>query len=746
MVSAMFNISNNIFNMERAVRTGGRLSARATLGRIPALTNPIRKMLCPRSVVVLGASADFNKLSGRAVKALIDRKFGGPVYPVNPKYNEIGGFRCYADIADLPETADLAIIALPGEQVATALRKLAKAGTKTAVIFSSGFREIGEKGVAADDALRVAIRETGIRALGPNCLGYYNAHDNAYATFSQITQDEVPPGPAALISQSGALATTTAGLARRRGFGFAQLVATGNEIDITTADVMDVVVDNPRVKVVSCFAEGIRDGRKLISVAKKAMDAAKPLVLCKVGRTDAGARAVASHTGALAGETKVFEGVAAQYGIVRARSDEQLLNYTIAFANCPLPRGNRLGILTRSGGAGAIMADRAQESGMELAVLTDATRDNLAEILPAFASVANPVDMTAQGVVDQGMIGKALMRLLADPNVDVVTVWIGLTKDEAPLMKAFSEVAASSDKPVCICWAGASSDALKTLGETGVALFPTPESAVDTASVLCKYAADLARWREQSEARSRQAEIAPVELALEAGVIGTVTATEILAAAGVNVVAAHLARTPDEAAALAGKLGFPVALKIESPDILHKTEAGGVRLDLRDADAVRAAAVEVMEAAHSFDGKAQIDGVVLQPMSAGGVEVAIGVRRDPVFGPVVMAALGGIFVEVLKDAAFRAAPVTTEEALGMLDSLRGRALLDGVRGSKAVDRAKLAGLISAVSRFAVASGSRLDELDLNPVFASADDAIAVDTLLVLGAETPAAPTAVETRW
>jgi acetyltransferase len=698
------------------------------------MPHSVRNLLSPRAIAILGASADLDKLNGRTLKALIEKRYAGAIYPVNPKYGEIAGLRCYPDIASVPGKVDLAIIAVPGPRVADTLRELAKVGVTAAVIFSSGFSEVGGAGVDRERELREAVRETGIRVLGPNCLGLVNAFENVMATFSQFSLGPTPSGPAAFVTQSGALGTSTTGTARRRGLYFGYFVNTGNEIDVTFVDAMREVLADERIRVGLGYIEGLRDGPGLFALGDEAMAMGKPLVITKVGRTGAGARAIASHTGSLAGEDAVFAGILRQQGILRARSDEHLLDLLEVLVNSPLPAGRRVGIVTRSGGAGALMADRAEDCGLEVVELAPATKEALKKVVPAFGSTGNPVDITAQGLVDPTIMRDSLRIVLEDPNVDMVVTWLAFTEKHADLtVDIFAEVKAATKKPFVVSWVGIPEKAAERLHGLGIATLRSSDAAVDALVGLADYAEARRHWERNRAARA--AIVLPkLDVSAGAGIAGGRDAQALFAACGIPLVATRFAATADDAVAAARAIGYPVVVKVESRDIPHKTEAQGIALDLPDDAAVRTAFVDIMANAARHCPDARIDGVSVQAMAAAGrasTELVVGLKHDPLFGPIVMAGIGGVFVEVFKDVAFRRAPVTDAEAHRMLDELKGKAMLDGVRGKPPVDRAAVAGLIAAVSRLGAALGPRLAELDLNPVIAGPDGVVAVDWLLSL---------------
>jgi acetate---CoA ligase (ADP-forming) len=687
-------------------------------------------LLNPGSIAILGASADLAKVNGRPLKHLLDKGYAGKIYPVNPKYSAINGVACYPAIADVPGPIDLAIVAVPAKFVASLLHDLGRCGVKSVIVFSSGFAELGAQGRALEADISAVAREYGMRLCGPNCLGLINAFERVIATFSQFADGATPPGPVGFVTQSGAFGTAIAALARRRELGLGYFVNTGNESDVTFAEVMREVIADPRIRVGAGYIEGLRDGADLLTLAEVALAAGKPLVLVKVGRSSSGARAAASHTGSLAGADTVFDGVIRQHGIIRARNEEHMLDIVEAFTYCGAPQGAGVGIVTQSGGAGVLMADRAEELGLSVPVLAEATQHALQKTIPGFGACGNPVDITGQFVADPALLRESVKIVLADPAIHVGIIWLQLMDAYVDtLITIFEEIKAQVDKPFIVCWVAASDQAMRALRIRGIAVLRGAEPAVDAVAALVRYAATQRQWQAEREARCK---LQPPILALPSapGPVSTPAGAQLLHNCGVVLAQTQLAATAADAAACADRIGYPVALKIESPDILHKTEAGGVALGLADAAAVTAAFARVVANARRYKTNARIEGVIVQQMVADGIDMVIGLQNDALFGTVVMAGLGGIHVEVLKDIAFRKAPVTAAEARRMLDELKSKAILCGARGAPAIDMPALTRLISAVSQFGVAAGERLAELDLNPVRARPDSAIALDWLMI----------------
>jgi len=691
----------------------------------------LQALFSPRGIVVVGASTDFNKINGRPLKALVDKGYAGKLYAVNPKYREILGVPCLPDISALPDGVELAVVAVPAKRVADSIRALAARGVRAAVVFSSGFGEMGEAGRALEQALGIAIRETGMRVLGPNCLGLINAFENVMATFTQYSLGRTEPGPVGFVTQSGAVGTSTAGMARRRGLNIGFFVNTGNELDVRFVDAMGAILPDERIRAGAGYIEGVKNGAGLAALGEHALEMGKPIALTKVGRTKAGARAIASHTGSLAGEDAVFQGVLNQVGIQRARNDEHLLDLLEVLVNCEPPEGSGVAIVTRSGGAGALMADRAEELGLNVAVLAEPTRAQLKGIVPEFGSLNNPIDITAQGLVDPSIMRETLRIVLEDPSVHAAVVWLAFTEKHADItVETFARVKAMTRKPFVVAWVGCPEAAQEKMRAQGIAALRGAEPAVDALAALIRYGEARRHWLADAPARAALS-LPKVDLPSEGGIVGSLAAARALEQCGVPLAPARLARDADEAVAAAAALGYPVVLKIESRDVPHKTDAGGVKLRLENEAAVRGAFAAILDSVGKKHPHARIDGVLVQPMARGETELVVGLQRDATFGCVVMVGIGGIFVEVLRDVAFRKAPVTTAEALRMLDELRSVALLDGVRGRAPVDRMAVARLVSAVSCFGAAAGERLRELDLNPVLAGAGECVAVDWLMVL---------------
>ncbi|MDS1136879.1 acetate--CoA ligase family protein [Nitratireductor indicus] len=693
----------------------------------PDRRKTIIRLLNPKSIAVIGASSDFGKVNGRPLKHLIEKGYAGRILPVNPKYEEIAGLVCYPSVEALPEAADLAIIALPAAHVCDCVEKLGRKGIRTAVIFSSGFGEMGDEGKALEKRLAETAKAARVILLGPNCLGFVNAFDNVYATFSQYADGETGAGPIAFVTQSGAFGTAIAALVRQRGLGLGYFLNTGNQADLSFAELMMAIVEDPRIKVAAGYLEGITDGDALVRLARKCQELGKPLILTKVGRMSSGARAAASHTGALAVSDAVFDAVVRQYGVLRARNEEQMLDMLEVFCQPRRACGSGLGIATQSGGAGVMMADRAEEVGLTVPELGAATQARLAAVMPAFGAAGNPVDVTGQFVARPELLTESVVSLLDDPDIDVAIVWLQLmTAHVEPLLGIFREIQQRTVKPFLVCWVAAPDAAIKGLRAADIPVYTAGERAVEAAAALARYGMQ----RKTSEDAVSPSGSPACPGTTGSGMQPTVEASSWLREAGIPMAHARLAESEDHAVALWRDSARPVALKIESPDIPHKTEIDGVILNIDDEAGIRSGYRTLIERARAAMPDARLSGVLVQEMAEGHVELVIGVQRDPVFGMIVMVGFGGILVEVLKDVTFRRAPFDRSEAYSMLDDLRMSRILDGVRGKPAVDREAISLLLSRLSHWAAAMEPRLSELDLNPVLVGEAGPSVVDCVMI----------------
>ncbi len=686
----------------------------------------------PRAVSVIGASSDLKKLGGRTFRNLRVHGFQGGLYPVNNRSEEVQGVAAVPTIAELPDEVDLALILVPAAGVVQTIEEYAAKGVSAAVVFSSGFAEVDEEGRRNQQRLLEVGEAAGMRIVGPNCMGVMNVHSKLFCTFSSaFDTGTVKPGRVGVVSQSGAFGAHCIVLSRDMGLGLGLWITTGNECDVDVADSLAYLAQDDGTDVILVYMEGCRSKERLVHGLELARSKGKPVVVLKVGRTDVGAAAASSHTASLVGSDAVFDAIFKQYGAYRANSIEELFDVGYACTAGIFPPGRDLGIVTISGGVGVIMADAASDAGLEVPPLADEAQQILKELIP-YAAVRNPVDFTAMALSDMSLVQKNLEVMLDVGGCDAVVVFLGAVGLNPVLMEALSgsllEVRKKFAKGLIVLAMKARADAKETLEEAGYLLMEDPTRAIGAISALAGFAASF---------RGQGAKQAPPALPegrapFPATTVSEFEAKQVLGSAGIPVVDERMASSAEEAAAAAGELGYPVVLKIASPDIMHKSEMGGVLLDLDSAEAVRAGHATLLERAREHHPEARIEGVLVAPMVQGGVETILGVSRDPVFGPVVMFGLGGIFVEVLKDVTLRVAPFGLEEAHAMIREVQGYPLLEGVRGQPAADVDALAEALARLSAFAAAHADELETLDLNPflVLPKGQGAVAVDALIV----------------
>jgi acyl-CoA synthetase (NDP forming) len=677
----------------------------------------------PRSVAVIGASQDLSSISGQPIAHLQAKGYGGRIFPVNPRYQEVAGLVCYPDIPSLPAAPDVAVVAVAARRVPDTLAELGKKGCRFAVILSSGFAEAGEEGAQAQRMLAEIARAYGMAVIGPNCQGYMNISDGIHVGFGAPYGLTYPAGHLSLTSQSGAFGNSIVMLASAEGVGFRHYVSTGNESVTTSLDFMDAMIDDPQTRVIAGYVEGFQDAHRLVGIGRRALDAAKPMLIWKVGTSEAGAKAAASHTANLGGAMALYRAAFRQAGIIEVSDVGDMADCAKALLPGRIPRGNRLAIVTISGGAGIAMADRAAEAGVALPALAEDTVTALRGVLPSFAAVANPLDVTAALFNDTSLLRVTLDKLAKDPNVDMIALALAAAGGELAVELAHEVVRVSRETgvPIFVAWnadARTNQAAYEILDAAAIPRYTSPVRCARGIAALWAFA-DARQRRADTKDETPLVLTAPQwAKTLQGGTGADLTESEskrLLTAYGIPVTREQLARDADEAVRAAQAIGMPVVMKIQSPDIPHKTEAGGVRIGVRTSAEVQAAFEEISASARAYAPQALLEGVVVQEMVSGGTELILGVTNDPLFGPAVMAGLGGVFAEVLKDVSFRLAPITRSEADAMLRELRGFALLDGARGRPKADVAAATDALMRLSALAVDLRDSLAELDINPL-------------------------------
>ena len=695
----------------------------------------IHKMLNPRSIAVVGASPK-GGYGGRLLNAVLKAKDRVRIYPVNPNYDEIAETKCYRSIADLPEAPDLVGIVVPYDKVLPVMKECVAKKAGSAIVISAGF---AERGIAARLDLQKQVgayaKESGLRITGPNCLGLANVRDDIWATASSRTLGGLT-GHIALVCQSGATAFGPFLLrAVDAGIGLSHIISTGNETDLDFADFARYLIDDPDTRVIAGFVEGFKDVQKFIAVAKLAAERGKPIVLIKIGRSASGAEAARSHTAALTGADALYEAVFKQYGVIRVQDYDELLEVSHLLANSKKPPHRGVSVVSHSGGISSLTADMLGLAGLELPKLTPRARDGINGILKDFGWAANPADVT--GFARGEHFPKIMDYMINEPTVGTLVIASAGAGNQVDQVIAQRD---ASDKAVAFFWTASRGDktTLPKLKAANIPIFYTPDKLARGLKWLLDYHA----WRDHRVsggiAKVPAPDAAQKKVLQHLGTIGRTTLSEseskqAIAAWGVAAPREILATSAAAAADAAKKIGYPVVLKVDSPDILHKTEAGVVRLGLRNADEVHAAYAEIMANAAKHAPAAKINGALVQEMVTGGVEVIVGVSYDAQLGPMLLFGSGGVMVEVYNDVALRHCPITRSEALEMIDEVKGARLLRGFRGKPAADIDALADTLVHVSHLAVHLEGRLAELDINPlmVLPKGQGVKAVDALVVL---------------
>ncbi len=691
----------------------------------------------PRSVAVIGASRDVEKLGYAVLNNIKESGFAGQIYPINPKADEILDLKAYPSVLDVPDPIDLAVIVIPSRFVLAAVEECGQKQIPSVVVISAGFREAGREGLEQELELVKIARKHNIRLIGPNCLGVINTNMHLNATFAAGMP---PSGPIAFMSQSGALGTAVLDMAMAGRIGFSKFVSLGNKADVSEIDLMEAWGQDEHSRVILMYVEGVPHGQKFIETAKK-ITRQKPVVAIKSGVTASGSRAVSSHTGSLAGSEAAYKAAFNQAGIIRATSMEALFDYARAFAYQPPLKGDRIAIVTNAGGPGILATDALERAGLQIPRLSQETTEKLLAKLPGAASAANPVDVLGDALADRFEL--ALQAVLDDPKVDGVIVIVtpqAMTEIEATA-HAVGRMSKTANKPILGCFMGESriNAGIDALWQYGVPNYPYPERAADALAALSAY---------RKEQDRRIFGVVPIDVDKtpvrelfdrvrnEGRVsIGDAEAWEVLKAYGFNVPRSRLAATPEEAVDIAEEFGYPVVMKIASPDILHKTDVGGVKVNLRSPGDVRDAFDLMIYRAGRYVPGARVWGCQVQEMVHGGREVLLGMSRDPQFGPLVAFGLGGIYVEALKDVSFRIAPFSPREADEMIREIRAYRLLEGVRGEAPADHMAMVDALLRISQL-VSDFPEIVELDINPlmVFEEGRGAMAIDMRLVLAAK------------
>jgi acyl-CoA synthetase (NDP forming) len=692
------------------------------------------RFFAPASVAVVGASPERTKIRGALLHILRANGFPGAIYPVNPSYREIDGLACFASVAMIGQPVDLAVIAVPAPGVPKALEDCAAAGVLHAVVISSGFAEEGAEKSGLQEEIRAIAARTGMRVSGPNAEGFHNELGHVSVTFSPTVErreaapTEITGKRIGIIAQSGGMGFALYNRGRALGLPFSYVVSTGNEVDLSAADFFAHMVEDPATGVVLMFLESIRDPIGFVSAAGRAAALGKPVIAVKVGASPAGERATASHTASMAGWDTAYRAAFKRFGIVEAADPDEAVAIAAALSTCPRAAGRRTALVTVSGGAGAWSADVLAAAGLELPELSSHLQTAITAEIPSYGSARNPVDVTAQAVYSGGL-AHVIDMLIKSPEIDVIAIILALSNESRVAIggEALKKLVASSRKPLLFySYTLPSALAKQVFGAAGVVIQSGLRELGAAARALTLPAPvpwSAASWPDHTAAL-------PAD---RSGMLAEYETKRILTAWGIEMPVERLVRDAVELEDATAVIGFPVALKIQSPDLPHKTEIGGVVLGLRDLATAAAAHRHMLDRIARQHPSARIDGVLVQPMARPGVEMIVGVIRDPTFGPLVTVGGGGITTEIYRDLAHRLAPVDDAEVLAMLRELACWKLLDGFRGKPPADVAAFVRLVVAVSHFAWACRDRVQEIELNPVMVHAvgEGTTAIDALLTL---------------
>jgi acetyltransferase len=698
------------------------------------LARLLESLFNPKSVAVVGASANPTKLGYSVLDNIIKYGYQGQIFPVNLKEKEILGYTCYPRVGDVPGSVDLAVIVVPSKVVAGVMEDCGSKGVGAAIIITAGFRETGAEGRQLEKEVMAIARRHGIRVVGPNCLGLINTANALNASFAAGMPEQ---GRISFMSQSGALCTAILDWAAANALGFAGFVSLGNKGDLNETDFLEAWRRDPETDVIIAYLEGIVDGSRFMQVARE-LTQEKPLIVIKSGTTSAGSRAVSSHTGTLAGSDAAYDAAFEQSGVLRADSVAELFAYSTAFAYQPLPQGRQVAIITNAGGPGIMATDACEKQGLNLASLSTDTVSFLQERLPAAANFYNPIDVLGDARADRYRL--ALKAALEDDHVDAVILLLtpqAMTEIEETA-RSVVELAQGYDKPILANFMGAKDVGAgnRILGEGSIPYYGFPEEAAGALARMVQHREWRERTREPVERFAVDRERAATSLlaAQKAGRLrlNEVEARQVVAAYGLPLPKSQLALNVEQAVQWAEEIGYPAVMKIISPDILHKSDIRGVQVGLKNEKEVRLAYEEIINRAYRYLPDADVWGVAVQEMVAVGKEVILGVTKDPTFGQLLMFGLGGIYVEVLKDVIFRVAPLTRSEAEEMVHGIRSFPLLAGARGEKPSDLKAIVDCILRVSQM-VTDFPQIVELDINPLFAYEDGqgAIAVDARIVI---------------
>jgi acetyltransferase len=708
------------------------------------MAHELSRLLDPQSVAIIGVSENPARIGGRLFKYITRHGYKGHLSLVNPKYQELNGTACYPSVSDIPLPIDCALIAVPEKYVLSVLKECADSDVGSAVIFSSGFAEMGRSGKEAQNKIKELARTKNLRVCGPNCIGLINFNNHVALSFSQLLEIEtLLPGNIGFISQSGALGGSLVNRAQDSKIGLSYFISSGNEADLEVSDYIKyLVLHDQNTKVIAAVIEGFKDGAKFIEAAELALTHQKPLIVLKIGETEVGRKAAASHTGSMTGSDAVIDAVFRQKGVIRVRTYDELFQTASLFSKGRIPQGGKVGILTSTGGGGIIMADYYTKLGLTVPEPSLETQDLASKEIAAFGKVANPFDLTGQIFSDPEMFKRCMKLFVEDDNFDIVQVNVSMVAGQSSEQRAsmLLDSIEGSTKPIVTWWAaGSLSDpGIKTLNGSRVTLFRSPERCATAVSSLVKYQQHLEKRLPDKKSRKDNdyppcLKKAGALLQTEDSSLSEHQSKALLSLYGIPVTREMVASSARDAVRFAEEIGFPVVLKVDSTDILHKSEANAIRVGVGSKEEINQIYDELIDNARNYNSNARINGISVQEMIQDGLEVMIGMSQDPQFGPTIAFGLGGIFVEILKDISLQVTPLSPADAEQMVKEIKGYPILTGVRGKRRSDIEAIVDVLQKISRIAQDWKSIISEIDINPliVFDEGHGVKAADALIVL---------------
>ena len=689
----------------------------------------LQEIMSPKSIAIVGASDNKARIGGRPLAHMIEQKFSGGIFPINPNRDKVQGIKAYPSLLDVKDDLDFILIAVPSNIVVSVLEEAVVKKAKTALIFSSGFAEIGGQGELLQNQIKKISKESGLRVIGPNCLGLFNSAKNFYPTFTSTIDRATPkPGGISIASQSGAYGSHIYMVSHQRGLGIRYWMTTGNEVDLSVGETIKLMAEDPDVHTIMAYAESVKDGKQFTDALDTARSEKKPVIFMKVGRSEVGAAAANSHTASLAGEDKVYDEVLRAHGAYRVRSTEEMLD--VAYSTMPriFPAGKNLGLVTISGGGGVIMADAAEDEGLIVGPMPKDAQDELKELVP-FASPMNPVDVTAQFFNDLTLIPKFTDLMLSKGGYDaLIGFWTSVAGSPVlskPLLSALKQAMKGYEDKLFINCMVASEEYIKMYEKEGFPCLEDPTRAIVAMSALMFFGEKF-----NEKHKSNQINLDNYKVDIPNKNLNEIDCSEVLLSAGLPILKPILIKDIEDLSSYFKESKDKYVMKIVSSDIQHKTDIGGVVLNIDNLDLAKKSYQDIFKNVKDSAPNAHIDGIMISPMKNGDIECILGAKIDPVFGPIVMFGLGGIYAEVMKDIAFAEAPVSKQKAEQMILSLKSKDIFYGARGKPPIEINSLLNAIINLSNFIAANSDKVDQVEMNPILVSETEVIALDALII----------------